>query len=74
MKIKTDYYGFFVKSNGKWSKSPYKGELVTRYDIIWNSDVEEHHVPFEVHLKSYLKQVRKHNHKQTKLMRQVWEG
>jgi riboflavin synthase len=73
MKIKTDYYGFFLKSNGKWSHGPYMGELMTRQDVIDSGVLEDEQAPFEKHLKAYLKDVRRQSKKQVKFMRQVWE-
>ena len=74
MKIKTNYYGFFLKSNGKWSCNPYMGGLLTRQDIIDSGVLENVDAPFEEHLKSYLKDVRRQSRKQVRFMRQVWVG
>ena len=74
MKIKTDYYGFFLKSNGTWSKDPYMGELITKQEIVDSGVLEDKHAAFKEHLKAYLKDVRKQSRKQVKFMRQIWEG
>lgn len=58
MKIKTEYYGLFVKSNGKWSKSPFWGDLWTKKDIVQLELIND--------LKKRVK-------KPVKVMRQVWE-
>ena len=73
MKIETKYYGFFTKSNGKWSKSPYKGELITKDDITYGSCIDEN-VSFGEHLKAYKKNFRNQVHKKVKLMRQIWKS
>ena len=73
MKIKTPYYGVFVKRNGKWSKSPSYGEFHTKEDFIHNSGLEDENASYEEHLEAYLKGVRKYLKKPIKLLRQVWQ-
>jgi hypothetical protein len=74
MKIKTEYYGFFLKCNGKWNVSPYMGELITKQEIIDGGVLEDVNAPFKEHLKAYLKSVRQQARKPVRFMRQVWEG
>lgn len=75
MKIKTDYYGvFYKKSNGRWTTMPSHNSLLTKKDIIYDSCLENESEPFEKHLESYLKSVRKQYKKKIKLLRQVWES
>jgi hypothetical protein len=73
MKIKTESYGFFVKSNGKWAKSPYLGDMMTKQMVVDSGVLEDTSAPYQEHLAAYLKDVRKQTHKPVKFMRQVWE-
>jgi uncharacterized protein YfkK (UPF0435 family) len=73
MKIKTDLYGFFTKSNGKWSKTPYFGEIMTKQMIIDSGVLENKSAPYEEHLTAYIKVVKKQCKKSVKFMRQIWE-
>lgn len=73
MKIKTDFFGFFTKSNGKWSKMPYKGELVTKQDIIDSGILDDESAPYKEQRKAYLKGFKKQTKKKVKMLRQVWE-
>jgi len=60
MKIKTDDYGDFYRSNGKWKQ--YKNYTYEYCDI-----------KNDLNIKNDLKNVRKSVRKPVKLMRLVWE-
>ena len=77
MKITTEFYGIFYKSDDKWSKTPLDGRLMTRSEIIkWSQLGDGLDNPemftFKEHQQAYLKDVRKWLHKPVKFLRQCW--
>ena len=64
-------YGIFYFSRGKWV-GPAHGELMSRDDIIYNSDCDES-LPFIKIVKSYLKECRKQYRKPIKLKMLTWK-
>ena len=73
MKIKTELYGFFYKQRGKWSKHPYMGQLLSREDILWDSELGDDSATFKDHLKNHEKMFRRNVKKKVKAMIQVFE-
>ena len=66
-------YGLFYKNkNGKWC-GPAHGELITKQDIIWSSDLPESS-PDWMHLSRFLKAARKQKRRQVQLCQQGWRA